>query len=163
MAGASFCCYCVMETPGICLTALALSFYQQSAHLAFQHTARISWNSSTLASESPAPPVTAQPGQFSPNTSGPARCWARTWICPSFIFFSPVQPPHRAPRSDREQLCRKEAFRFPASEPRQKEKSNCKHTLSSSCSSSSPSHALAPPLQPLIKEIPPDTYGSPGR
>lgn len=163
MAGASSCCYCIMGTPGTGPTALAVSFYQRSGCLAFQHTARTSWHSSTLAPESPAPPVTAQPGQFSPNTAGPARCWARTWICPSFIFFSSVQPPRRAPRSDREQLCRKEAFRFLASQPRQKEKSKCKHTLFSSCSSSSPSHALAPPLQPLIKEIPPSTYGSPGR
>lgn len=134
----------------------------------------VTWHSSTLPGplgiparclESPAPlhRVTAQPGRSSPTTAGPARCWARTWICPSFIFFSRVQPLRRAPRSAGEQLCRKEAFRFPASEPRQKEKSKCKHTLSSSCSSSSPSYALAPPLQPLIKEISPSTYGSCGR
>lgn len=163
MAGASSCCYCIMGTPGTYPTAVALSFYQRSDCLAFQHTARTSWHSSMLAPKSTAPPVTAQPGWFSPNTAGPARCWARTWICPSFIFSSRAQPPHRAPRSDGEQLCGKEAFRFPASEPRQKEKSECKHTLSSSCNSSSPSHALAPPLQPLIKEIPRNTYGSPGR
>lgn len=48
MAGALSCRYCVMETPGTCLTALALSFYQRSSHLAFQHTARTSWHSSTL-------------------------------------------------------------------------------------------------------------------
>lgn len=149
MAGASSRRYHVTWTPSTCPAALALSFYQRSGHLAFQHAARTSWHSSTLAPESPAPPlhrVTAEPGRFSPNTAGPARCWAHTWICPSFIFSGRAQPLHRAPRSDREQLCRKEAFRFPASKPRQKEKSKCKHTLSSSCSSSSPSHALAPPL-----------------
>lgn len=65
--------------------------YQRSDRSAFQHSARTSWHSSKLAPESPAPPlhrVTAQPGRFSTNTAGPARCWARTWICSSFIFFS---------------------------------------------------------------------------
>lgn len=92
MAGASSRRYRVTWTLSTCPAALALSFYQRSGHLAFQHAARTSWHSSTLAPESPAPPVhrvTAEPGRFSPNTAGPARCWAHTWVLPFFHFLRP--------------------------------------------------------------------------
>lgn len=165
MAGASSHRYCVIGTPGSCLAALALSFYQQSDHFAFQHTARISWHSSTLAPESPAPPlhrVTAQPGRSHPTLLVPPGVGhAPGFALPSFSSAERSRRIEPLAQTGSSSAGRRH-FGSPLPSHGKRKKANAS-TLSSSCCSSSPSHARAPPPQPLIKEIPPNTYGSPGR